>query len=983
MLLLKRMRRRAVVFAALLAVSALVSGISLGILGYLGAAEVSGVRAELSEGSGADVALELGLPTEADASAQNERVRALIDRVFVNGDRMLDPQVTRSVVTTGPAPLSIGPKAYAASIPDLDSHADLVAGAWPTAPGEASVQADAAEILGLAPGDTLDIGDVSVTVTGTWRLVDPLDPRWVSEAMLLKGESNTVPGPLVLSEDDLRATGEDTRTRWAIVPVVSELQAGDLDAIIRAWRALPDTMRADGGFEVNLLQLDGRFASTATRTQATVSALGAVVPVALLIIAAIVLLALAELGRLLATVRSDEYLLLWSRGGTVVRLAASAGLEGAAVAAVGAAVGTATSLLVLGEDPALLGAGVWIIPAAATITAAVVVAATTFAAVRSLARREAAEDAGRAARIGGAAAPVLLTIAATISTWQLLLYGSPLTPARDGGTRVDPIAVVAPALALLALVTLVLAALPLLARPLDGRSRTATGLALVPRALSRRIRLLAAPFVLCALAVGQLTVAAGFAQTWDAAYTTTSSLRAGAEISATGARADLDQAAVAALGGAEGVTEVAPLYSEQGTVGQTPAIIIAATPRAVADLATSAGGAFDPKATAGLIATALNGPVLPEGTREVDVGVEANSDVPVGLSIVVQDELGVQLDVPTTGTYRAELPPGHGGWRVLAFVVDLPSGGPTALTVTALTADGAPVDLETSWAANGFDPRIRNVEPSPTGAGFRSARGLTTVRIAPTLGVLTDDIAPPVVVSSALAELAGIRVGDTVPIALDARLEPFRCVVAGVVPAIPGSRSESAVLVDASVVAAIRARLYLVPPTPQVAWLGTSSAGAYDAARAAAPGGVIVRSLAADPDRGILGAAATALWIGAAGAGILAVIALIAVVGAQVRSRRGEIAVLRALGVSDRTLARGRQAELAIVLLFGLVTGAAAGGVVTALTIPALARAAVPGAFVALDTAVGVQPLGFALGIAALIIAFAVVLAADGRRVVR
>lgn len=983
MLLLKRMRRRAAVFAALLAVSALVSGISLGILGYLGAAEVAGVRAELSEESGADVALKLGLPTEADASAQDERVRALIDRVFVTGDRMLDLQVTRTVVTTAPAPLSIGPKAYAASIPDLDSHADLVAGAWPTAPGEATVQADAAVILGLAPGDTLDVGDLSVTVTGTWRLSDPLDPRWVSEAMLLQGESSTIPGPLVLAEDDLRAVGKDTRTRWAIVPVISQLQAGDLDAILRAWRALPDSMRADGGFEVTLLQLDGRFASTATRTQATVSALGAVVPVSLLIIAAIVLLALVELGRLLATVRADEHLLLWSRGGTVVRLAASAGFEATAVAAIGAAAGTAGALLVLGEDPALVGIGLWIVPAAAAATAAFVVAATTFAALRPLSRREAAEDAGRAARIGGTAAPVLLTIAAVISTWQLLLYGSPLTPSRDGGTRIDPVAVVAPALALLALVTLVLAALPLLARPLDGRSRTATGLALVPRALSRRTRLLAAPFVLCALAVGQLTVAAGFAQTWDAAYTATSSLRAGAEISATGARADLDESAVAALGAADGVTEVAPLYSEQGVVGQTPAMIIAATPLAVADLATSGGGAFDPKATASLITTDLNGPVLSAGTREVDVSAEANSDLPVGLSLVVQDELGVQLEVPTTGNYHAVLPVGHGAWRLLAFVVDLPPAGPTALTVTSLTADGVPVDLGASWEANGFDPRIREVEPSATGAGFRSARGLTTVRIAPTLGALSDDITPPVVVSSALAEVAGIRVGDTVPIALDARLDPFRCMVAGIVPAIPGARSESAVLVDSSVVAAIRARLYLEPPTPQLAWIGTSGPGAYDTVRAAAPGGVIVRSLAADPDRGILGAAAAALWIGAAGAGILAVIALIAVVGAQVRSRRGEIRVLRALGVSDRALARGRQAELAIVLLLGIVTGAAAGAAVTTLTIPALARAAVPGAFEALDTPVGVQPLGLAVGIAALVFAFAVALADYGRRVVR
>ncbi len=43
---------------------------------------------------------------------------------------MLDPHVTRTVVTTGPAPLSIGPKAYAAIVsthdPKMSAAADRV-----------------------------------------------------------------------------------------------------------------------------------------------------------------------------------------------------------------------------------------------------------------------------------------------------------------------------------------------------------------------------------------------------------------------------------------------------------------------------------------------------------------------------------------------------------------------------------------------------------------------------------------------------------------------------------------------------------------------------------------------------------------------------------------------------------------------------------------------------------------------------------------
>ncbi|CAN5266247.1 hypothetical protein BH11ACT5_BH11ACT5_28010 [soil metagenome] len=980
MLLLKRTRHRAIVFAALFVVVGLVSGVSIGILGYLGAAEVDGVRAQLAQRSGADVALELSLTTEPDVPAQDARAKALLGRVFSDGDRMLGLTVTRSSVSTNPVQLSTGVKAFAASIPDLEANADLVDGSWPSSPGEASVQADAAAALGLAPGDTLDVGDTTVTVTGTWRVTDELDPRWVSDGLFLDGVNGAIFGPIVLGEDELPTVGAETRTRWAIAPVIGELRTGDLQLIIDRWRTIVDSMRADGGFDVNGVQLNGRFASTATSTQATVDALSAVIPVVLLVIAAIVALALVELGRLLATLRAGESLLLWSRGDTVAALTRATAAEAAVVAVVGAAAGTGVGIAVLGQDPELLGSAVWVVPAVAAAAAILAFGGTALLAVRSVARREAAEEGGRASRVTGIAAPVLLTLAAVVSTWQLLLYGSPLTPARDGGMQVDPIAVVAPALVLLALVTLALAALPLLGKPLDARARAATGLGLVPRALARRTGLLAAPFVLCALAVGQLTVAAGYAQTWDSAYTTTSALHTGSEVTATGTRTDIDESVVATIAGAAGVTEVAPVYSEQVVVGETPAGMVAATPAALVNLATAAGGVFDAPAAAALITTPLARPELPSGTREVTATIEANSDVPVRLRILVADELGVQHDVAMTDLYRAELPEGRGDWKVLAFIVDLEEGGATSVRVTGLAADGADIPIGDNWTATGFSPLLSEVEPAPTGAGFRSADGLTSVRVGPTL----EGIRPPVVISAALAAQGRIRVGDVVPIALDARLAPSPCLVVAIVPAIPGALSESAVLVDGNGVAAARARLYNETPAPQVAWVGsTEPAATFAALSDSVPAGVVIRSLAVDANRGILASAATALWIGAGGAGILAVVALIAVVGAQLRSRRPEIAVLRALGVSDRALARARQAEIGIVLALGAVVGLVSGAVVTVLTIPALARAAVPGSFASLATTVGVQPLALALGVGALGAAFAVVLAVYGRRVTR
>ena len=984
MLLVKRMRERAIVFAALLAVTAVASGLMVGIVGYLSTAEADGVRSQLAERSGADVALELALTTQPDVAAQDTRVRDLLARVFRDGDRMLELAVTRSTISTNPVQLSTGVKAFVASIPDLDSNAELLSGAWPRSPGEASLQADAAEGLGLAPGDELTVGDTEVTITGTWRLSDPHDPRWVSDPLLLRGIDSAVRGPIVVAESDLPAIGAATTTRWAIVPDVAALRAGDLDIFIQNWRTIADSMREDRGFNVDSLQRSGRFAAVATSIQSTVNALGAVAPVALLVIGAIALLTLTELGRVLVTLRSREHLLLWSRGDTVVGLTLAAAAEAGIVALAGAAVGGAAGVLAVRLPLDLLGPAVLTLPTAVALLATLAFAVTAFTATRSIARGVAPEEGGRAARISGIAAPAFLSLAAALSTWQLLLYGSPVTPSRDGGTQVDPIAVLAPALVLLALVSLALAAAPLAARPLDRLSARSTGTALVTRTLARRTRLLAAPLVLCALAAGQITLAAGYAQTWDTAYTATAALRAGSELIVVDSQAPLSPGVLADVSGASGVSAVASVYSEEVVVGETPASMIAATPAALLALASRAGGVFDAAGAAEKISTPLNGPVLPASTREVTITVAANSTVPVDLALLVADEFGVQQELVATGTYSVEIPGTHGELRVLALIVGLPDNGPTSLSVTGMTADGTDVDLAGSWSAAGFDPLLVEVTPTPTGAGFRDADGLRSVRITPSLGFSSDDIHPPVLVSSALAQAARINVGDVVPISLDPRFDTFGCVVAGIIPAVPGARSESGVLVDGSVIEAIRARLYRETPTPQIAWVGAADPGSsWQALRETVPAGVSVRALAVDENRSILGSAAVALWLGAAGAGILTLLALIAGAGAQLRSRRGEVFVLRALGISDRQLAAGRRRELGIAIAVGIGVGVVAGVVVTALTLAALARAAVPDSYEALPIAVALHPLGLALGLTALTLTCAVIVAAYGRRVTR
>jgi predicted lysophospholipase L1 biosynthesis ABC-type transport system permease subunit len=156
---------------------------------------------------------------------------------------------------------------------------------------------------------------------------------------------------------------------------------------------------------------------------------------------------------------------------------------------------------------------------------------------------------------------------------------------------------------------------------------------------------------------------------------------------------------------------------------------------------------------------------------------------------------------------------------------------------------------------------------------------------------------------------------------------------------------------------------------------------AIDLLREALPAGVRVQSLSIDPSRGILQSGSIALWIGAAGAAMLALAAVAAVISAQLRSRRQEGFVLRALGLGTRAISAIRRWELVTALAAGLVIGMLAGVIVTLITVPSLASAAVPNPYASLPTttAFDLLPLCAALGGLGLVLALLV--AAYGRSV--
>ena len=1003
MLPLKRTRQRAALFVALGGVVAIVTGLGVGLSGYLSNAEVEGARVELATSTGADVALEASLDLVDEAQAQDSTMRTVLADTFRSNGKAIAIDIERYVATVSMVTFEhdeLEKRALFESISDLPDVATLVDGSWATGPTDVTIQADAAQLLDLGVGDVLSIDDRELTVSGTWRVNDPLDPRWFDNVPASTGSAELRVGPVMIDEEQLAGLDVAARAAWTVIPDARRITNSELAAIGGTWKTLPAAVR-EAGLDSLSLDQTGRLVRTAAEFESRANALRAVQPVALLIIAAIAIVAVVELARLLAGLRAAELLLLWSRGARVRRLATANALEVTAVTALGALVGVVAAcaaLLAVGGTAAIdrLGQAVWLIPLVTVLFAVVVFTTSTTLGLRALSHTDQLGGSGRAQRLGGRGVVALVVVAAAISVWQLLLYGSPITPSRSGGTQVDPIAVLAPSLALLALVLIGATTLPLVARALERRAARRTGFSQVlsARTLSRRSAIALTPFVLVALACGQLVVAASYAQTWDDSFTASRQLRTGAETRVTGGRLALTPAVIERIVGTTGVTGVAPVYTDSTAISANSAYTLAVAPAALARLALDNNSVLDRGALATEITVPAPGAPLPAGASSIELDVTATgfASLPTArllLSSPWSDLRSVDL-TPTGDSYSADIPalPNglDGSWQLVGIEIDLPQTheDEAALVIDAAEVDGKPLALDRGWTAvqlNGELPL--EIESPESGVGFVSTFQTTRVRITPRFGEGDDALAIPVAISQSLAESTGVELGDSVPIALDARLPRFTCTIAAIEPAIPGSNENETLLVDASVMQAILLRGYPDLPTPSQAWIATTdTVGVAHALRATLPAQVSVESLAVDPSRDILRTASDALWIGAAGTILLALVALGAVVGAQLRSRRGEVLVLRALGISAAAQGSMRRAELGAVLASSIVAGVVAGLVVSLLTVPPLARAAVPAVYDSIATALHFAVVPLAASIVLIVLVMGGMALVYGRGVV-
>ena len=276
----------------------------------------------------------------------------------------------------------------------------------------------------------------------------------------------------------------------------------------------------------------------------------------------------------------------------------------------------------------------------------------------------------------------------------------------------------------------------------------------------------------------------------------------------------------------------------------------------------------------------------------------------------------------------------------------------------------------------------------PLGDG---ATGTSRLRL-----LTTPEPAPvPLLVSSSLAEALDIGTDDTFELTLSGARIPV--VAVGSSGTVPGALEPYAALLDRGALAATLIRQAGDPALTSEVWLAAGPPGATvptDAvarlaqeatAAAEATGGTVRdRPVVTTPGSGTTDTAVpvrVSFWLAAAGATVLALAGVLAVAVATLRQRRGEVIVLRAVGLGPAAQARARSAELIAVGLVALAVGAVAGWGVSRFVAGGLAAATLTGIDAAPPARFVLETAGAGLVLAAAVAGLVLVAAGVGGRV--
>ncbi len=376
------------------------------------------------------------------------------------------------------------------------SHASLVDGQWPAAPGAgrrqaipAALPAAAAALLHVSPGDVLRLRDTSTNALVSFDITGLFAPRlgagqadsyWQLSGFPVSGKSagfeSTTYGPLVVSRAAFGPALPMLTGSWVARPDMSAFQEGTLSPVVASVSALaaslPNSSLLPGA------QLVTSLPSVLTEAESNLSVARSLLVISALELLALAIAALLAVARLLASQREGETALLIARGATRSQLTRLAAVEviplAALVSVAGALAGIRLADVLAAAGPLgragirLTGqAGIWPDALAAAIVVTVIAAASLLAPGLAPSSGAARTRRGRQAMVTGiarAGLDVAMVVLAVLAGWQLRHYSA----ASNGGTAgIDPVLALAPALALAAGSVVMLRLLPAAARTAD------------------------------------------------------------------------------------------------------------------------------------------------------------------------------------------------------------------------------------------------------------------------------------------------------------------------------------------------------------------------------------------------------------------------------------------------------------------------------------------------------------------------------------
>ena len=678
------------------------------------------------------------------------------------------------------------PIAEAAVLGGIAAHAVLTSGRWPGGPASgqphgvipAALPASAAALLHVTDGDTLRMKDrisgqyVRFVVTGLYRPRQVSSEYWNLNDIALTGSSTasgfTTYGPLAVQAGAFAGPSGALAVyqgSWLAQPQTASIPARELGTVAGRVDVLRQTLQ--NAEQLPDLTLTTSLPSVLNGTASNLDVARSLLAISAVLLSLLAAAALLAVARLLAGQREGESAMLTARGATrwqLVRLtaaeaiplcllsAAAGGVAGVLLARLLAGTGSA------GDDwPAIAVAAV---VAAGAVVIMVVPALSTVTPGTARARR------GRQAAISGltkAGADVALVLLAVVAGWQLRHY-SAVSAGANGNFGVDPVIVIAPALALVGGTVLALRLLPVGGKAGDrlaARGRRLTA-ALASWQISRQPIRQGGAALLIVLAVATGTLALAQRQSWTRSDHDQAAFGAGADVRVETSQ-PLSAAQAAALVQLPGVRHAMPvaMFAETATGGETLAIGSAQaanvtllrsdqSPVPAAQLfgkiipAGPASGVTLPGRTGELQLTAVLGPAsLGLAPATVSVSVEdADSEVyqldagtlpadgrPHTLTVTLANQAVPTTAVPTTGVPTTGVP------TTGATGASEASGGARAIYPVRLT--GVSLDY-TLPAARPRAPATFTVDSVSGGPGTaqiagRALRGWPAVASSPEL----------------------------------------------------------------------------------------------------------------------------------------------------------------------------------------------------------------------------------------------------------